>query len=107
MMKKIRTASGHELTVTSVEGALERASVPALANKDNYPTLYRVWLAGRVVMYLGKGYGEAPREIVAWYPNGRMWSSFGDSLKSTVEGAMKDAWLYIFELESSRRSEAR
>lgn len=48
----------------------------------------------KVFMYLGKGDPRAPRQIVAWYPNGRFWSSFGNSMKDAIEGAQKSGWLY-------------
>ena len=83
--------SGHTLYVESVE------NIPDFKYTDAYTKFYvvRNWDEnGCVFMYLGKGHTLAPHEVVVWYPKGSFWSGYGASLKTAVEGAQRDGWLY-------------
>lgn len=86
--------SGHTLYV----GKLHVSEVASeLSHWSDYKEFWVVknWdKSGVTFMYLGRGHAQAPRQIVAWYPGGKMWSSFGMTLKAAIEGAQRDGWLY-------------
>ena len=48
-----------------------------------------------VILYLSKGYEYAPHEIVAFYPNGKMWAGYGNNFKEVIKGAFEDARWYM------------
>jgi hypothetical protein len=95
MKKTLKTShSGHTLFVMSVtmDYLPEHAQ-----NAERFTRFYVVknWdIKGVTFMYLGKGHAEAPDQIVAWYPNGKMWSGYGKNIADAIEGAQKDGWLY-------------
>jgi len=95
MAKTIHSSfSGHTLFVKKVE---VRDLPPNLDYRIEYAEFWVVknWGDdGVTFMYLGRGNPAAPKQIVAWYRNGKMWSSFGTTLQATIEGAQKDGWLY-------------
>lgn len=41
------------------------------------------------------GNKQASSQIVAWYPNGQMFSGFGFSCRQALEKAAASAWAYI------------
>lgn len=45
--------------------------------------------------YLGRGHKDGPGQIVVWFPNGNMWSSYGSTLNEAIELATADAYLYF------------
>jgi hypothetical protein len=94
MNKTIHTASGHTMFVESVS----REELPAnAAHAENYTTFYRVrnWdKDGAVFFYVAKGCAAAPGQYVVWFRSGKFWSSFGTTLKSAIEGAQADGWMY-------------
>jgi len=100
MKKTIYAASGHTLYVASIS----REALPAhLRETNEYTTFYEVrnWdETGVTFMYLGKGYRgqnaspKAQKEIVVWYRNGGFWSGCGNTLKTAIDGAQRDGWMY-------------
>lgn len=106
--KTIRSEfSSHTLFVSSCS----RSDLPKNATeKDNYTTFYRVqnWdKDGVTFLFLGNGYtGPSGQEkpdssqVVAWYPNGNFWSSYGKNLKAAIEGAQRDGWLSAVDRRS-------
>jgi len=99
MNRTIHVQSGHTLWISTVE----REHLPAhLRDTAEYETFYQVrnWdKDGVCFMYLGKGYHGARnakdhKEVVVWYRNGGFWSGCGSTLKSAIEGAQKDGWMY-------------
>jgi hypothetical protein len=90
----ILVRSGHNMHVAEIPAT----ELPAhLRHREQYTTFYVVrnfGATGPVFFYLGKGHPETPKQVVAWYPNGQMWSSFGDNLKGAIEGAQEDGWKY-------------
>lgn len=86
--------SKHTLHVSEVDPA----NLPDLEHKSSYTKFYvvRNWDAeGVTFLYLGKGNENAPDQIVAWYRNtNSFWSGYGTTLKSAIEGAQRDGWLY-------------
>ena len=64
---------------------------------DGYTKFYKVTLnfSDNVLMYLAKGYEDAPREVCVWYPNGKMWGSYGKNFKESIKGAYEDALYYM------------
>ena len=62
-----------------------------------YERFYRVqnWgPEGTIWMYLAEAYYGSAKEIHVFFPNGRMWISYGKTLKDAIKGAMKDGWMY-------------
>jgi hypothetical protein len=90
----ITSFSGHTLHVAPIS----IDALPKELRELSYAQYYEVRnfdKDGCVFMYLGKGDPKAPREIVAWYPKTLAnWHSFGTSIKSAIEGAQRDGWLY-------------
>lgn len=86
--------SGHTLFVRDVDAD----KLPALNDKDAYTRFYEVRNfdeEGVVFLYLAKGYKDAPKQIVAWYPRTKaFWSGYGENFKEAIEGAQKDGWMY-------------
>jgi len=65
-------------------------------NLDGYTKFYKVTLrSNRVILYLAKGYELAPREVVAFYPNGEFWGGYGNNFAKTIKGAREDALYYM------------
>lgn len=90
-MKKILTNNGSKLILNT---AVRKSLPPIMDNADSYTQFWeaRTEHSNEVMFYLGKGHPEGPRQIVVWYRNGQMWHSFGATLESAIEGAVKDAW---------------
>lgn len=101
------THSRHKMFV----GEISRADLPAhiAAEATEWQRFYEVRnfdAAGVVFFYLAKGYrhpdpryandraAHAPKQITAFYGNGEMWSSYGETLQAAVDGAQRDGWLY-------------
>lgn len=64
---------------------------------DNFKTFYAVKNfdeKGHTFMYLARGHEESPNEVVVFYPNGKMWYSFGKNIKEAIEGGQKNGWMY-------------
>ena len=64
---------------------------------DGFTKFYKVTLHfnDNVILYLAKGYEDAPREICVWYPNGKMWGSYGKNFAEAIRGAHEDALYYM------------
>ena len=64
---------------------------------DGYTKFYKVTLhfSDNVLLYLAKGYEDAPREICVWFPNGKMWMSYGKNFAEAIRGAHEDALYYM------------
>lgn len=65
---------------------------------DGFTKFYKVTLHfnDNVILYLAKGYEDAPREVVAFYPNGKMWGSYGKNFAESIRGAHEDALYYCW-----------
>ena len=76
----------------------DRADLPKTEfGANEYDEFWRVRLwddEGRDVFYLGRGHNLGPREVVGWYRNGKMHSSFENTLKAAVAMMVKDGFLY-------------
>lgn len=95
MNKIIHAWSGHTLYVESITFDDLPEKIKPSAKEYSKFWIVRNWdKDGHIFMYLGKGYKYAPKEIVAWYPGGGHWSSFGLTLQSAIDGAQKDGWMY-------------
>lgn len=96
MNRTIHVASGHTMFVESI--AREDLPEHLAPETEAYDKFYVVknWDRGGVVfMYLGKGHADAPTQVVAWYrESGAFWSGYGKNLKSAIEGAQRDGWMY-------------
>lgn len=97
MKKTFRVASGHTMFVKGID----RSELPPTINKhaESYTTFYVVknWDDhGVVFMYLAKGQADAKDQVVAFYgkTGEKFWSSYGLNLKSAIEGAQADGWMY-------------
>lgn len=87
--------SGHTLFVKQIE--LKDLPKNIQDDAKEHKTFYVVknWDDdGVVFMYLGKGYIHSPKQIMAWYPKGEMWSGFGKTIEQAINGAQKDGWMY-------------
>jgi len=87
------THSNHTLCVVSIPAS----AMPNFDSKRGFTHFYEVRnfdAEGVVFLYLAKGNPSAPREICAWYPNGKFWSGFGTTFQSAIDGAQRDGWLY-------------
>jgi len=97
MKKTIQAQSGHTLFVKSIPFKQLPEVIRKGDDAKRYITFYVVknWDdEGIIFMYLAKGYGQAPNEIVAFYPKGGFWSSFGNTIEQAINGAQKDGWMY-------------
>lgn len=91
----LRVESGHTLYVGRIQ---ESDIVPT----DEYTHIYEVRNfneKGIVFMHLAKGYnkdldGKDTKQVHVFYPNGKMWSSYGTTLAGAIVGAIKDGWMY-------------
>ena len=63
--------------------------------KQEYKRFYRVLLFDKTVLYLAKGCRGASKEIVAFYPNGAFWVSYGLTINEAIRDALCDAWRYM------------
>lgn len=91
--RTLKIATGHTVAVESIDAL----PAPNFPHADGYSKFYVVKNEGtdRVFLYLATGHAKAKREIVAWYPATRkMWNSFGTTLQSAIDGAVRDGWLY-------------
>lgn len=88
-MTTIILKSGHKANVTKLS-----YHPPGLESSFDYKEFWRIELNAKT-FYAGRGAELAKREIVIWYPTGKMWSSFGLTLKSAFQGACDDAFLNI------------
>ncbi len=92
MSRLIQAPSGHTLHVELIE----REAIPIkLHLSDNYNRFFVVRNfdeKGPLFFYLGKGHPLV--EVVAWYPNGRMWSGCGHTMAAAIAGAQRDGWQY-------------
>ena len=107
MNRTISAQSGHTFHVSSISRSdlpLDTSyradgKTPCLMDEvDQFDTFYvvRNWdKDGVVMLYLGKGHAQAPKQIIAWYRNsGAMWSGCGTTLKEAIDGAQRDGWMY-------------
>lgn len=65
-------------------------------NKDNYKNIYvvRNWdKQGVIFFFIGTNY-KGSKEHHVWYPNGKMWSSYGTTILKALNGAIRDGWMY-------------
>ena len=99
MNRTIHAQSGHTLHVSTID----RSELPANVCAQNvgallkFDTFYEVrnWdKGGAVFMYLAKGHISAPAQVCAFYRGGGFWSGYGKSLKTAIDGAQKDGWMY-------------
>ena len=103
---EVRVESGHRMYVAPIS----RDALPENIRKDatDWTTFYEVRnfdATGVVFMYLAKGYkhpspeyandpkAHAPKQITAYYVNGEMWSSYGETFQDAINGAQRDGWL--------------
>ena len=92
LRKTIHVQSGHTMAIFKI---LPGGKHPADASKyTDFYTVRNFDESGVVFFYMAKGYKNAKSEIHIWYPNGQMWSGFGTSFKSAIEGAQRDGWLH-------------
>ncbi len=91
----IHAQSGHTLFVKKIELSELPENIQSQAKEYNSFYVVKNWDdTGVIFMYLGKGYTQSPKEIVAWYPKGDFWSSFGKTIEEAINGAQKDGWMY-------------
>lgn len=92
-MQTISLKNGHVFLVERINTLL----VPSLSHKENYTEFWRARVpsARQDWFYLARGHKDAPKETVVWYPNRCLWAGFGKSLESALEGAVRDAFLYM------------
>lgn len=94
MPRTIKASTGHTMQIQKITAGALPPNCLHSADYDEF-WVVRNWDAdGVVFFYLGKGNPGARQQVVAWYPNGRMWGSYGDTLAAAVEGAIKDGWMY-------------
>lgn len=76
--------------------SIDRSELPkGLEYAEEYDQFYVVKnfdVDGVIFMHIG--YHKKERQYVVWYRGGKFWSSYGTSLKSAIEGAQKDGWMY-------------
>ena len=94
MSKTIIASTGHTMSINKVD-------FPSFINEEDYALCRAVqnWdKDGHTFFYIASGYNKAgkkgEKEIHVFYPNGKMWSSFGSTQKKAIDGAIKDGWLY-------------
>lgn len=87
MRKFLKT--GHPMEVIKTGRQL-----PDLDGKEDFTDFWEVKLI-RKTWYVAKGHKDAPRQVCVWYPNGKMWSSYGKSIEDAMNLAIVDAFLYI------------
>lgn len=89
--------SGHTLFVKQIHFSDIPEVIREKGDASSYRTFYVVknWdNKGVVFMYLAKGSPTAPKEIVAFYPKGGFWSSYGLTIEDAINGAQRDGWMY-------------
>tara|TARA_R100000654_G_scaffold16619_1_gene34869 strand:+ start:8120 stop:8419 length:300 start_codon:yes stop_codon:yes gene_type:complete len=93
-MKKTISYSDTNLMANCIVKSIDRKEIQ-IENKelDGFTKFYKVTLHfnDRVILYLAKGYEDAPREVVAFYTNGVMWGSYGKNFAEAIRGAHEDA----------------
>lgn len=98
-MKTLKLGSDHTVHVKRIvdQNEVKALQLLTLQHGENYTTFYKVRNFdenGVVFFYLGKGHQYDREQIVAWYPNGRLWGGFGRTFLEAIEGAQKDGWQY-------------
>jgi len=99
MNRTIYVATGHTLHVSTIELdsiplAIRTKNADVIENFDSFYVVRNWDKSGIVFMYLAKGHINGPTEICAFYRAGGFWSGFGKTLKTAIEGAQRDGWLY-------------
>lgn len=95
-----KTISKHETELLS-DAKVSTISIECLPfkpnkNTDDYTIFYSVKLeVGNPILYLAKNKLH-PREVVAFYANGKMWASYGKNFKDAINGAYEDAIYYCW-----------
>ncbi len=100
MMRMIRAASGHKMTLHKMT-ADEFAGI-GLNNfvPERYASFYNVrhdntdW---KTVFYIArwKARRKSSSEWHVWYRNSKeMWSSYGGTIQEAIDGAQRDGWLH-------------
>ena len=99
MKKRIKYSETNLIADCIVQSIEKKEIDSAIVNKDleGYNKFYKVMLCfnERIILYLAKGYEDAPREVVVFYLNGKMWSSYGKNFAEAIKGANEDALYYI------------
>ena len=99
MNRTVHARSGHTLHVSTISKSEISAEVH-YKNADtllDFDTFYEVrnWdKDGVVFMYLAKGHVGGPTQICAFYRGGGFWGGFGVTLKTAIDGAQLDGWMY-------------
>ena len=98
--RTIIAASRHTMFISQVE----REALPKKIRDNPYATFYKVQnfdKNGVVFFWLAKGYvredapeANAPKEIVAWYPNLKMWYGSANTFEKAINGAQSEGWLH-------------
>ena len=95
MARTLMSSTGHTMHVQLIDKADALSRKPELKNAEQFSHFWEIrnWDGtGHLFMYLGRGNALAPTQIVAWYPNGQMWSSFGKTQLEAINGAITDGW---------------
>jgi len=82
------------LYLPTKNATLEEALKANCEMAENYPTLISITIAGRT-WFSGRGHRDAPNEVVVWYPNGQLFSGYGETYAKAVDSAMSSAWRHI------------
>lgn len=75
---------------------ISKEEFPFEDEAEEYTTFYKVVTReNNTVLYLKKGYAEAPNQIVPVYKNGKGHGGFASNMKAAVKLAVKAAIYYI------------
>jgi len=84
----------------AVLGEVETVMLARLEMAEQYDKHWTATILGKT-FYLGTGYNGAVtkkserKQYVVWYPNGKMWYSYGTTMAEALDGALPDAWKYF------------
>lgn len=89
-MRTIHAQSGHTLALNKID------ELPILEHYEpaNYSSCYSVHnrdASGVLFFHVAK---HKTGEWHVWYRGGKMWTPFGKTLQTAIDGAQKDGWLY-------------
>jgi hypothetical protein len=94
-MSKLVSVKSRPFIVDRCEEHIAEGLRSTLKGASEFPVLWSAYDVRGRTWHLAKGHPNAPSQVVVWYPNGEMWSSYASTLEKALDGAASDAYLHI------------
>lgn len=97
----IQASTGHQLYIENLGNIIPTDGLESADSFSKFWVVKNFDANGPVMMYLGSGYKgmtsrkSESKQIVCWYKTSKKMSSgYGMTIKTAIEDAIKQAWLY-------------